>query len=118
MGVHLMAEGAIVSYGPVLMRPWLVRCHSGPSDRGGQKSSTSSELTSRKLSDCQAWKSSALGVVPGDGTEVRRGNTYEQGESRMDRCPLTPTLYTPAPSSHPLVSMHLPSLSFALGHVH
>jgi hypothetical protein len=31
-------------------------------------------LTSRKLS--------ALGVIPGDDTEVRRGNTYEQGESR------------------------------------
>jgi hypothetical protein len=28
------------------------------------------------------WKSLALGVIPGDGTEVRRGNTYEQGESR------------------------------------
>jgi hypothetical protein len=39
------------------------------------------------------WKSSALGVIPGDGTEVRRGNTYEQGEERggkeMDGCPLT-----------------------------
>jgi hypothetical protein len=28
------------------------------------------------------WKSSALGVIPGDGTEVRRGSIYEQGESR------------------------------------
>jgi hypothetical protein len=24
----------------------------------------------------------ALGVIPGDGTEVRRGNTYKQGERR------------------------------------
>jgi hypothetical protein len=43
---------------------------------------TSGESTSRKLSDCQVWKSSALGVISGDGTELRRGNTYEQGESR------------------------------------
>jgi hypothetical protein len=28
------------------------------------------------------WKSSALGVISGDGTEVRRWSTYEQGESR------------------------------------
>jgi hypothetical protein len=28
------------------------------------------------------WKSLALGVIPGDGTEVRRGSAYEQGESR------------------------------------
>jgi hypothetical protein len=34
-----------------------------------------------KSSGCQAWKSSALGMVLGDGTEVRRGSTYEQGES-------------------------------------
>jgi hypothetical protein len=56
-------------------------CHSGSSDRGPWKSSTSSESASRKLLDCWVWKSSALGVVPGDGTEVRMGNTYEQGES-------------------------------------
>jgi hypothetical protein len=42
---------------------------------------TIGESTSGKSLDCQAWKSSALGVVSGDGTEVRRGNTYEQGES-------------------------------------
>jgi hypothetical protein len=42
---------------------------------------TFGELTSGKLSDRRAWKSSALGVVLGDGTEVRRENTYEQGES-------------------------------------
>jgi hypothetical protein len=28
------------------------------------------------------WKSMALDVIPGDGTEVRNGNTYEHGESR------------------------------------
>jgi hypothetical protein len=74
MGVHMMAEGAIVSHGPVPMCPWLIRCCSGLSDRGDRKSSTSGESISRKLS--------ALGVVSGDGTEVRKGNTYEQGESR------------------------------------
>jgi hypothetical protein len=42
---------------------------------------TFGESTSGKSSDCQAWKSSAVCVVPGDGTEVRRGDTYEQGES-------------------------------------
>jgi hypothetical protein len=82
MGVHVMAEGAIVSHGPVPMRPRLVRCRSGPSDGGERKSMTSGESTSRKSSDRRVWKSSALGVIPGDGTEVRRGNTYEQGESR------------------------------------
>jgi hypothetical protein len=63
MGVHVMAEGTVVSHGPVPMHPQLVRHHSGLSDEGGRKSSAS-------------------GVIPGDGTEVRRGNTYEQGESR------------------------------------
>jgi hypothetical protein len=43
---------------------------------------TSGELTPRKSSDHQVWKSLALGVISGDGTEVRRGSTYEQGESR------------------------------------
>jgi hypothetical protein len=76
MGVHMMAEGTIVSRGPVPMCRWLVRCRSGPSGEGEHKSSTSGESTSRKLS--------ALGVIPGDGTEVRRGNTYEQGESRRE----------------------------------
>jgi hypothetical protein len=42
---------------------------------------TSGESTSGKSLDRQAWKSSALGVVLGDGTEVRRENTYEQGGS-------------------------------------
>jgi hypothetical protein len=82
MGVHVMVEGAIVSHGPVPMRPRLVRCHSGLSNGGDRKSSTSGKSTSRKSSDCQAWKLLALGVVPGEGTEERRGNTYEQGESR------------------------------------
>jgi hypothetical protein len=77
----MMAEGAIVSCGPVPMRPQLVQCHSGPSDGGEWKSTTSVESTSRKSSDRWVWKLSALGVVPGDGTEVRGGDTYEQGES-------------------------------------
>jgi hypothetical protein len=42
---------------------------------------TISESTSGKSLDRCAWQSSALGVVLGDGTEVRRGNTYEQVES-------------------------------------
>jgi hypothetical protein len=41
------------------------------------------ESTSGKSLDHQAWKSSALGVVPGDGTEVRRGNTYEQCKGNL-----------------------------------
>jgi hypothetical protein len=40
---------------------------------------TFGESTSGKSSDRR--KSSALDVVPEDGTELRRGNTYEQGES-------------------------------------
>jgi hypothetical protein len=48
---------------------------------GHGKSTTIGELTSGKSLDGWAWKSSALGVVLRDGTEVRRGNTYEQGES-------------------------------------
>jgi hypothetical protein len=43
---------------------------------------TFGELTFGKLSDLRAWKSPALGVVLGDGTEVRRGNTYKQGENK------------------------------------
>jgi hypothetical protein len=57
---------------------------------------TFGELTSRKLSDHQVWKSSALGVIPGDGTEVRGGihmNRGRVGEERggkeTDRCCLT-----------------------------
>jgi hypothetical protein len=43
-------------------------------------SMTIGELTSGKLSDHQAWKLLALGMVLGYGTEVTRGNTYEQVE--------------------------------------
>jgi hypothetical protein len=82
MGVHVMVEGAVVSRGPVPMRLQLVRCRSGLSDGGEWKSSTSGKSTSRKWLDRWVWKSLALGVVPGDGTEVRMGNTYEQRESR------------------------------------
>jgi hypothetical protein len=42
---------------------------------------TISELTSGKSSDCRAWKLSAIGMVLGNGAEVRMGNTYGQGES-------------------------------------
>jgi hypothetical protein len=82
MGVHVMVEGAIVSYRPVLMCLQLIWCCSGLSNGGEQKLITSGESTSRKLSDHWVWKSLALGVIPGNSTEVRRGNTYEQGESR------------------------------------
>jgi hypothetical protein len=82
MGVHVMAEGAIVSHGPVPMCLWLIQCHSDLSNGEDQKSSTPSESASGKSSDCQVWTSSSLGVVSGDGTEVMRGNTYKQGESR------------------------------------
>jgi hypothetical protein len=52
--------------------------------------------TSRKSSDCRVWKSSALGVVPGDSTEVwgeihiNRGRVGEErGGKEIDGCPLT-----------------------------
>jgi hypothetical protein len=73
MGIHVMVEGAVVSRGPVPMRLRLVQCRSGLSDGGEQKSMTSGELTSRNSLDHRVWKSSALGVIPGDGTEVRGG---------------------------------------------
>jgi hypothetical protein len=63
MGIHVMAEGAVVSHGSVPMCPQLVQCHSGLSDGGEQKCLTSSESTSRKLLDRQVWKSSALGEM-------------------------------------------------------
>jgi hypothetical protein len=57
---------------------------------------TSGELTSRKSSDHRVWKLSALGVIPGDGTEVRGGIHMnrgrvgdERGGKEMDGCPLT-----------------------------
>jgi hypothetical protein len=42
---------------------------------------TIGESTSGKSLDYQAWKSLALGMVLGDGTEVMRGNIYEQVEN-------------------------------------
>jgi hypothetical protein len=42
----------------------------------------SKETDGCPLTGLLVWKSSALGVIPRDGTEVRRGSTYEQGESR------------------------------------
>jgi hypothetical protein len=48
---------------------------------GHRKSTTIGELTSVKSLDCQAWKSLAIGMVLGNGTEMRMGNTYGQGES-------------------------------------
>jgi hypothetical protein len=42
---------------------------------------TINELTSGKSSDGRAWKLSTVGMVLGNGTEVRMGSTYEQGES-------------------------------------
>jgi hypothetical protein len=80
-----MAEGAVVLCGPVLMHQRLIRCRSGPSDGGDRKSMTFSELTSRKLSDCWVWKLLALGVVPGDGTEVRGEIHMNRGRVREER---------------------------------
>jgi hypothetical protein len=34
-----------------------------------------------KSSDCQAWRSSAIGTVLGNDTEMSVGSTYGQGES-------------------------------------
>jgi hypothetical protein len=89
-----------VSCRPGLIHPWLIWCRSGPSNGGDRKSSTSGESTSRKLLDCWVWKSSALGVIPGDGTQVRGGvhiNRGRVGEERggkeMDGCPLTEFVY-------------------------
>jgi hypothetical protein len=89
MGIHVMMEGAIVSRGSVPMHPRLVQCCAGMSDREDWKS------TSRKSSDRRVWKLSALGVVPGDSTEVwgeihmNRGRVGEErGGKEMDRCPL------------------------------
>jgi hypothetical protein len=48
---------------------------------GCGKSTTVGESTSGKSLDHQARKLSALGIVLGYGTEMRRGNTYEQVES-------------------------------------
>jgi hypothetical protein len=60
---------------------------------GHRKSTTIGESTSVKSLGRQAWKSLAIGVVLGNGTEVRMGSTYGQGEigrsKETDRCPLT-----------------------------
>jgi hypothetical protein len=50
---------------------------------GHGKLTTIGESTSRKSSDGWAWKLSAVGMVlgNGNGTEVRMGSTYKQGES-------------------------------------
>jgi hypothetical protein len=63
------------------MCPKLVRSSRGKSRGGSGMSMTIGESTSGKSSDHQAWKSSVLGMVLGDGAEVRRGSTYEQVES-------------------------------------
>jgi hypothetical protein len=42
---------------------------------------TIGESTSEKSLDGWAWKLSAVGIVLGNGIEVRMGSTYEQGES-------------------------------------
>jgi hypothetical protein len=82
MVVHVIVEGTIVSRRPVPMCPQLMRCHLDLSDEGGWKLSTSGESTSRKSPGHQCGSRRAVSVIPGDGTEVRRGSTYEQGESR------------------------------------
>jgi hypothetical protein len=60
----------------------LMWCRSGLSGEGGTE-----------VVRLSVQKSLAVGVIPGDGTEVRRGSKYKQGEGRggkeMDRCPLT-----------------------------
>jgi hypothetical protein len=48
---------------------------------GRRKSTTIGELTSRESSDGWAWKSLVVGMFLGNGTEVRMGSTYKQGES-------------------------------------
>jgi hypothetical protein len=40
------------------------------------------ESASAKSSDYECEGRRSLSVIPGDNTEVRRWNTYEQGESR------------------------------------
>jgi hypothetical protein len=70
MGIHMMVESAVVSRGSVSMHLRLVWCRSGTSKGGDRKLMTFGELTSRKSSDHRVWKSLALGVVPGDSTEV------------------------------------------------
>jgi hypothetical protein len=61
MGVHVMAEGVIVSRGPVPMHLRLVQCG---------KSITCGESTSGKSLDFECQSHWPLSVVPGDGAEV------------------------------------------------
>jgi hypothetical protein len=89
MGIHVIAKGAVVSCGLVPMRLRLVWCHSGIREGGDQKLTTFSESISRR-------NLLALGVVPGDGTEVwgnihmSRGRVGEErGSKETDGCPLT-----------------------------
>jgi hypothetical protein len=63
---------------------------------GCRKSTTIGESASGKSLDPQVWKSSAVGMVVVNGTEVRMWNTDGQGEivrgegsKEMDGCPLT-----------------------------
>jgi hypothetical protein len=37
-------------------------------------------IGTREVNDYRAWRSSAIGTVLGESTEVRRGNTYAQIE--------------------------------------
>jgi hypothetical protein len=75
------------------------------------------ESTSGKSSDCRVWKSLALGVIPGDDTEVRGGihmNRGRVGEERggkeMDGCPLTLPPLQSAASRHAKTTRRLPGL--------
>jgi hypothetical protein len=38
------------------------------------------QIGMREVDDYRAWRSSAVGIVLGESTEVRRGNTYAQIE--------------------------------------
>jgi hypothetical protein len=49
---------------------------------GRQEVDDIQESTSAKSSDYECEGHRPLSVIPGDGTEVRRWSTYEQGESR------------------------------------
>jgi hypothetical protein len=103
-----------VSCGSVSMSLRLIRCHSDTSEGGDQRSMTVGESTSRKSLDHRVWKSSALGVVPGDSTEVwgeihmnRVRVGEERGGKEMDRYPPTinnnscsPLLYLSCIYSH------------------
>jgi hypothetical protein len=38
------------------------------------------QIGTQEVDDYRAWRSSAIGLVLGESTEVRRGNTYAQIE--------------------------------------